>query len=99
MLRGRFGAIGKDFRDGHIVMDAFQQVGMESCHAGAARMYLDPRKKAIGVVTRLTPCTPCTYIELNHVCLASGTPCNYRIEPPRHYCVGCFIWLDAVLLY
>lgn len=31
MLRGTFGEIGKDFRDGHVVMDAFQQVShMES---------------------------------------------------------------------
>lgn len=26
MLRGKFGQIGKDFRDGHITMDAFEQV-------------------------------------------------------------------------
>lgn len=29
MLRGKFGQIGNHLRDGHITMDAFQQVNIE----------------------------------------------------------------------
>lgn len=38
MLRGKFGQIGKEFRDGHITMDAFEQVGW-----GLLTEYLDAR--------------------------------------------------------
>lgn len=49
MLRGKFGQIGSEFRDGHITMDAFEQVYIKK----PINKYLVVRTGCLAVQSRL----------------------------------------------